>query len=109
MKNEGYIYLICDNLNNKYKIGMTKGDINKRMKQLQTGNSTELFIHSYYKTKYPYRLEKMLHNKYTNYNTLNEWFELPDSDVINFTNTCKEQEDIILSLLDNPFFSKNLK
>jgi hypothetical protein len=109
MKNEGYIYLICDNLNNKYKIGMTKGDINKRMKQLQTGNSNELFIHSYYKTKYPFRLEKILHNKFTNYNTLNEWFELPDSDVINFSNSCKEQEDIILSLLDNPFFSKNLK
>ena len=109
MNKEGYVYLICDNLSNKYKIGTTKGDINKRMKQLQTGNSNELFSHSYYKTKYPFRLEKMLHNKFANYNTINEWFDLPDSEVINFPNTCKEQENIINLLLDNPFFNKNLK
>ena len=40
----GCVYLIYDKNNNSYKIGVTKGDPNKRLKKLQTGNSCELEI-----------------------------------------------------------------
>ena len=55
MKNtEGYVYLICDPANTTFKIGVTRDLKSQRIKKLQTGNSTELFISSIYKTKYPF-------------------------------------------------------
>ena len=46
----GHIYLIM-NTNFEYKIGMTKKSVSDRVKQLQTGNSGELKIISYYEVK----------------------------------------------------------
>lgn len=48
--NSGYVYLICDPANNTYKIGVTRNLKSKRLKKLQTGNSTELHICKYYKS-----------------------------------------------------------
>ena len=45
----GYIYLIEDRNNNTYKIGVTKSDPEKRLKKLQTGNSSKLEIKFLYK------------------------------------------------------------
>ena len=110
MKNtEGYVYLICDPANTTFKIGVTRDLKSQRIKKLQTGNSTELFISSIYKTKYPFRMETMLHAQFASKNILNEWFDLTAHEVAQFTNICKETEDIIECMLDNPFFNKNLK
>ena len=104
----GYVYLICDMNNDSFKIGVTKKkDIEDRMKKLQTGNSTSLFISSYYETEYPFRLEKLLHTKFHDKREVGEWFSLNSNDVYNFKNTCKELEQIIISLKNNPFM--NLK
>lgn len=108
MRKGGYIYLICDNANNLYKIGVTKSTIENRIKKLQTGNATELFITAYHKTQYPFRIEKMLHNHFRNNNVLNEWFELSVDDVVNFNNICDKMEERIKALMDNPFFTKKL-
>lgn len=40
---------------------------------------------------------------------LNEWFNLELDDIINFTQICDKLTETIKSLLDNPFFTKNLK
>lgn len=109
MKKTGFVYLICDNSCDSFKIGMTKSSIEKRIKKLQTGNSTELFITAYHQTQYPYTVEKMLHNKFANYNKKNEWFNLSTNDVNNFHNYCNEIENLIVEMKDNPFFKKNLK
>ena len=59
----GYVYLLCDG--EKFKIGMTKQkDIHKRISELQTGNPNEIFISAYYKTNYPYMIERYMHKKY---------------------------------------------
>lgn len=108
-KTEGYVYLICDPLTDHYKIGVTKGKVDNRLFKLQTGNSTELHVVQYYKTQYPFRMEKMLHLKYKNLNTHGEWFELPSYDVINFKLICEKIEKDIEALKDNPFFKKGLK
>lgn len=105
----GYVYLICDPANDTFKIGVTRDLKSQRIKKLQTGNSTELFISSIYKTKYPFRMETMLHARFSSKNELNEWFNLSAHDVGQFTNICKETEETIECLLDNPFFNKNLK
>lgn len=100
---EGFVYLLCDG--EKFKIGMTKQkDIHKRIAELQTGNPNEIFISSYYKTKYPYKIEQMMHFKYKTNKVKNEWFDLNVSQVVNFKNECEKCSNIIEILKDNPFF-----
>ena len=102
----GYVYLIGE-MDNKgrYKIGSTKAkDVNKRLKQLQTGNSSELFIKESYETEHPFKLEKMLHNHFKSSNLIGEWFELSESDTEAFRKVCEEKEKIISSLKNNPFY-----
>lgn len=106
---EGYVYLICDPANTTFKIGVTRDLKSQRLKKLQTGNSTELFISAIYKTKYPFRMESMLHSKFKIKNELNEWFNLNSYEVSHFNDICKEVEETINIMLDNPFFNKNLK
>ena len=102
----GYVYLIGE-MDNKgrYMIGSTKAkDDNKRLKQLQTGNSSELFIKESYETEHPFKLEKMLHNHFKSSNLIGEWFELSESDTEAFKRVCEEKEKIISSLKNNPFY-----
>ena len=102
----GYVYLICDPSNDTFKIGVTKKlDIKERVRKLQTGNSTELFIRSYYECEYPFRLEKMLHTRFHNKRQTGEWFLLDINDIINFKNICDELNLIIKSLESNPFMN----
>lgn len=102
----GYVYLIGEIGNeNRFKIGSTKcKDVNKRLKQLQTGNSKELYIKQSFETTHPFKLEKMLHNRFKSSNIIGEWFELSKGDVATFKTVCESLQHIIDSLKDNPFF-----
>lgn len=104
-----FVYLIGEiNNDNTYKIGITKcKNIEDRKKKLQTGNSSELFIKTYYETDSPYKLEKMLHNHYYDKQILNEWYELNNDDILEFSSVCEKLQNNINSLEDNPFFTKN--
>ena len=96
----GYVYLICDPVNDTFKIGVTKKlDIEERVRKLQT----ELFIRSFYQCEYPFRLEKLLHTKFHQKRKTGEWFSLDCKDVCNFKKTCEELDEIIQSLTKNPF------
>lgn len=108
----GFVYLIEDVSNHTYKIGVSRAMFdasNRRLRSLQTGNSTELRLMFAYNTLYPFRMESMLHKRYEQYRVLNEWYDLPEDDVINFLNTCSDLDVIINSLKDNPYFNKKLK
>jgi len=99
---KGFVYLLCDG--EKFKIGMTKQkDINKRIKELQTGNPNEIWLRSYYETDNPLRIEQMMHARYKTNNILNEWFNMGADDVIKFKDTCALCESILNSMKDNPF------
>ena len=105
-----FVYLLCDfGHDNMFKIGITRGDIEKRIKKLQTGNGSEIFLVNYYETEYPFFIEKMMHNKHFNSHKRGEWFSLETYDVSNFIKQCKECEEIALSLKDNPFAKNILK
>lgn len=70
-----YIYIITDGTN--YKVGVTKKEPEKRLKQLQTGNPKKLKIFNSFKVpiKMVYQLEKEAHNKIkTIYPKFGEWF-----------------------------------
>ena len=102
----GYVYLMEEiNDNGKYKIGSTRSkNINTRLKQLQTGNSSELIVRDYFETNYPFKLEKMLHNRFKQNNVIGEWFELNKTIVDDFKGICENLNNILESLKDNPFF-----
>lgn len=104
-----YIYLIRNIDDNTYKIGVTKNDPKKRLKQLQTGNSSQLSLINFFQTQYPYRLETMLHNYFKLNNCIGEWYILNNEQVNKFEDICKLLQSNIISLLNNPFFNKKLK
>jgi hypothetical protein len=96
----GTVYLLGEFCNEgKFKIGFTKNSIKSRLKQLQTGNSNEIFIVNEYKTKNYKEVEKFLHRKYYSDKALGEWFELSHEDVVNFTKTAKHYDDLVNSFI----------
>ena len=110
MAKSGYVYLLADTLNDGiYKIGVTTGSIDKRIKKLQTGNAGEIYICRKHKTDYPFFVEKKLHMKFAKENVLNEWFSLDDAEAMSFNDECEKIEELIREMSDNPFFRKELK
>lgn len=102
-----YVYLINKLDSKEYKIGVTKTDPYKRMKQLQTGSGSVLQLINFFKTDTPYKLEKLLHIYFANRKTEaeNEWFVLEDEEVFDFKKLCESrQETINYMLQNNPFY-----
>lgn len=103
----GYVYLIGDKDRfGYYKIGATRGNVNRRLKALQTGNSGELYVEKIHETEHPFVVENILHNRLMHKQAINEWYDLDLDDVTKFTKNCDEIEEIIETMKDNPFFKK---
>jgi hypothetical protein len=106
----GYVYLILEvnkNGDEHHKIGISKNEPEKRLKQLQTGNPNRIDVLKSYESKNYKRVEKWLHSRFDNKKTLaeNEWFTLSNDDVLNFIETCKKVDETInLLLKENPFY-----
>ena len=102
----GYVYLIYEEGNESlYKIGVTRSkDINKRLKSLQTGNGKKLILKDYFYTDKPFKMEMMLHNKYSSVQEEGEWFALSEENVKSFKEDCELCQKNITALKDNPFF-----
>ena len=110
MDKKGFVYLLADNLKEGvYKIGVTKGSIEKRIKKLQTGNAGEIYMCRYYQTKIPFFIEKHLHLQFFSKKIKNEWFSLTMEDISDFSNRCQKIEEMYNALQDNYFFKKNNK
>jgi predicted GIY-YIG superfamily endonuclease len=95
-----FVYLIRLSENSYYKIGVTK-NINKRIKQLQTGNAEKIFLINSYESKYAHKIEKALHNFYFDKKKHNEWFELSIEDEVSFLKDCSKIENNIIYLDKN--------
>lgn len=98
------MYLICDAERELFKIGITKGSVDKRLKELQTGNGGELHVVYSFETDKPYRMETMLHHLYQNGRKSGEWFEMDEESVLSFTKRCEECQKRMDALKENPFF-----
>jgi len=76
----GYVYLFLeiDSAGQEtYKIGITKNDPNKRIKQLQTGNPRKIELLKTYSSENYLKVEKWLHRKYSmKTEAENEWRSL---------------------------------
>lgn len=78
---KGFVYVMRNGHTNKFKIGRTFGDPNKRRAQLQTGNPDELFLITYWESNDPKKLEDALHerfkvNRIRSFDPRSEWFYL---------------------------------
>lgn len=107
----GYVYLLLEtdkNGDERHKIGVTKNSVDKRIRQLQTGNSNVITLLHSYETEHYWNVEHMLHKRYMNQKTEtnNEWFHLEDEQVFNFIKTCEElNQRVILLKENNPFYN----
>jgi hypothetical protein len=106
----GYIYLLVEWGSNpeRFKIGITKDNVDARIKQLQTGSSSELVLLRQYESDNYRKIEKWLHRKYKSYSTDGgkEWFQLPDDDALNFIKECQKIDEAVQILKENnPFYT----
>jgi hypothetical protein len=100
----GFVYLLTNDYNH-YKIGITTRTIEKRLKELQTGNSEKIDIIKSFKTDHYFAVESWLHRKFKSKRLEGEWFDLDDSIISEFDNMCKEIESTVILLKEqNPFF-----
>lgn len=101
----GYVYLLkcCDT----YKIGVGK-NVEKRIKQLQTGNADIIYEVNKFPSNYPYKIEKVLHKRYNINNVEGEWFYLTNEQIESFMEDCKilEENFKMLEKSENPYFKK---
>ena len=76
------VYFIADRKNSLIKIGVS-GDMDRRIKQLQTGNPFKLeFMGWIGEDENHFEIEKKLHEKYSDKNYSGEWFEISQDDVV---------------------------
>jgi len=106
----GYVYLLLEtdkDGNERHKIGITKNWPEKRVKQLQTGNSNVIRLLQTYESPNYKKVEQWLHSRFSGLKTEtnNEWFKLNDDQVLGFQDICKKLDETIQLLLkENPFF-----
>jgi hypothetical protein len=103
---KGYVYLLMEvdaNGNERYKIGITKNNPEKRVKQLSTGNSNIISTINYYESANYKKIERLLHKKFLSKKTetKNEWFNLTDDDIKNFISSCEKYDKNFQILQEN--------
>lgn len=103
---KGYVYLLLciesDGVEH-HKIGITRNEPIKRIKQLQTGSANSITLLREYYTKNYFKVERWMHRKYFGSKTeaKNEWRKLTDEQVFAFIKDCEEADDNINYLLEN--------
>lgn len=95
-----HIYLIQSLEDGFYKIGVSKHP-KKRVKQLQTGNSSELKLIESYQSEHAHKIEKTLQRRFLYLQKEGEWFDLGISEEITFLTDCKRIEETINTLKAN--------
>jgi hypothetical protein len=88
-----------------YKIGYTKNPIEKRIKQLKTGNHQSLNVESIYETKWATKMEAVFHNRFKHLKISGEWFKLEQCMVENFIDDCKSLSLYYEDILKNSTFT----
>lgn len=83
------IYLIQSIENSYYKIGVSKNP-KKRIKELQTGNSSKLKLVESYPSQYAHKIEKTLQRRYNHLRKEGEWFDFSLLDGVSFKEECQK-------------------
>lgn len=86
------VYLICAEINGErlYKIGYTRREVEKRIKELKTGNAADFYIVNSFKSKWGTKIESQIHQRLKYKKVNGEWFKLSDEDVDSFIDICEQ-------------------
>jgi hypothetical protein len=86
------IYLVCAEIGQErlYKIGYTRRPIEKRIKELKTGNAADFYIVDSFQSKWGTKIESILHRSLKAKKINGEWFSLNESDIKDFNKRCLE-------------------
>jgi predicted GIY-YIG superfamily endonuclease len=95
-----YVYLIQSLEDGHYKIGVSKHP-KKRVKQLNTGNSSELKLIEIYQSEYANKIEKTLQRRYSYLKKEGEWFDMDISHETLFLTDCQKIEETFNKLKKN--------
>lgn len=107
----GYVYLLLqvnDYGEEVYKIGVTKRDVETRIRELQTGNPNQISVLRVYESDNYLKVEQWMHRKHGASKTIakNEWRNLTNNQVISFLDDCKNADETIIILKKtNPFIN----
>ena len=93
-----YIYLIQSLENSYYKIGISNNP-KRRIKELSTGNPSQLKLVETYQSEHAEKIERTLQRRYSYLRKEGEWFDMGISNEVSFLNECKQIEEI-LNLLE---------
>jgi hypothetical protein len=95
---KGKIYFLCSD--NKIKIGYTKGSIEKRIQQLNTGSPNKIYKLGWIEGDK--EIEKQLHIKFSEYRIRSngEWF-LGNQKIIDYINEVNQEPNIYIDIVDN--------
>ena len=95
-----FVYLIQSLENSYYKIGISKHP-KKRIKELQTGNSSELKLVDFYPSEFANQIEKTLQRRYSHLRKEGEWFDMGISNEVSFIRECQKIEETLNHLKKN--------
>ncbi len=85
------VYLICSEIEGKnlYKIGYTRREIEKRIKEFRTGNASEFYLVDSFQSKWGTKIEAQLHKFFKSKKIRGEWFDLSKEDIQKFKSYCE--------------------
>ncbi len=85
-----------------YKIGITTDTVEKRIRQLQTGNPFRIVPHTTYSIEGAELVERHLHRMFTNNRRILEWFALSDDELSEVLSEAErfrdEVEDLVVAV-----------
>lgn len=98
------VYLLKVSPDGIYKIGVAK-NVNRRVKQLQTGNPEKIEIIRVFPTNYPFKIESYLHRKHSYNHVQGECYYMSEQDIKDFDETCSlcERNFEIMENINNEF------
>lgn len=99
----GIVYLINNDGTDQYKIGMTSRNIEKRFQELKTGNPN-LVLKETYSSENFIKIETLLHRQFEFKKIEGEWFQLDESVVNEFVESCIKLDLRIERLKENYFY-----
>lgn len=97
------VYLISSETNGSkvYKIGHTRRAVETRIAEFKTGNSSMFEVLDIFNSKWGTKIEAHLHRHFRMKRIKGEWFELNESDLLDFRRLCQQVHDNLSIIEEN--------